>query len=92
MTNVFDKDPNADLDYQWDWGTWLADGETIVSAEITTPDDLTMHDKIIGDKTVTAWFSGGVAGKGYKITCHMSSSNTPPRTDDRSIYFRCRER
>jgi len=93
MTNVFTKDPNALLDYQWDWSLWLQEGETIVSAELTIPEALELEDQTIEDGKITAWLSGGVADLGYKVTCHIVTSSTPvARTDDRSIYLVCRER
>lgn len=91
MTNVFPKDPDARLDYQWDWSAWLADGETIEDAELTEiPDELTLDELVITDTAVTAWFLGGVDGEGYQVTCHIETSDG--RTDDRSIYLICRER
>ena len=90
MTNVFEKDPNARLDYQWDWSDWLADGETIASAVITVPDDITLDQQDDADTTVTAWLEGGEDGVGYKVTCHITTS--AGREDDRSIYLIGRER
>jgi hypothetical protein len=90
MTNVFPKDPDAVLDYQWDWSDWLADGETITAAVIDVPDDLTLDSQEDTDTTVTAWLSDGVTGAGYKLTCHITTSEG--RTDDRSIYIKCQER
>lgn len=90
MTNVFDKDPNAVLDYQWDWSDWLDEGETITVAVITVPAGLTLDSQVDTGATVTAWLSGGTAGDGYRIICHIETSEG--REDDRSIYLRCRER
>ena len=90
MSNVFDKDPNAVLDYQWDWSTWLATGETITDAVITMPTGLTKDSQVDADTTVTAWISGGTAGTGYQVLCHIETSEG--REDDRSIYLRCKER
>jgi len=92
MTNVFEKDPNAVLDYQWGWAEWLASGETITAAVITVPDGITLDSQVDTDTSVTAWFSGGTVGNGYKVVCHITTSNDPPRIDDRSIYLICRER
>lgn len=32
MADSYIKDPNAVLDYQWDWSAWLPDDDTIASA------------------------------------------------------------
>jgi hypothetical protein len=90
MTNVFPKDPDARLDYQWDWSEWLAEGETITDAVITVPDGITLDEQIDADTTVTAWLIGGTDEEGYKLTCHIETS--AGREDDRSIYINVRER
>lgn len=92
MTNVFPKDPNAVLDYQWDWSDWLATSETIVSAVITMPAGLTLDSQVNASTKVTAWFSGGTDGSGYRIVCHIVTNSVPARQDDRSIYLYGRER
>jgi hypothetical protein len=90
MTNVFTKDPDAILDYQWDWSEWLATGETITTAVITVPTGLTLDSQDDTTTTITAWLSGGTVGDGYQVTCEITTSAS--RTDDRSIYLICRER
>lgn len=91
MTNIFTKDPDAVLDYQWDWGTnWLEDGEAITSAVITVPDGLTLDSQDDTSTTITAWLSGGTVDEGYQVTCHITTDQD--REDDRSIYLICRER
>jgi hypothetical protein len=88
--NVFTKDPNAVLDYQWDWSAWLADGETITVAVIDVPTGLTLDSQDNATDAITAWLSGGTVGAGYQVTCHIETS--AGREDDRSIYLICRER
>lgn len=90
MTNVFDKDPNAILDYQWDWADWLAVGETISTAVFTVPTGLTLSSQSNTTTTATAFLSGGTVDDGYKVTCRITTNQG--RTEDRSIYLRCRER
>ena len=90
MPNVFTKDPDAVLDYQWNWSAWLADGETISSAVITVDTGLTLDSQSNTTTTVTAWLSGGTVDEGYRVVCSITTSAA--RTDDRSIYISCRER
>lgn len=90
MTNVFTKDPDATLDYQWNWAAWLEVGETITTANVTVPDGITLDSSTHADTTVTAWLSGGKAGKGYKVLCHIETN--AGREDDRSIYIRVQDR
>ena len=35
MADSYIKDPDAVLDYQWNWATWLPTGDTIASATVT---------------------------------------------------------
>lgn len=90
MTNVFTKDPDAILDYQWDWSEWLAEDELIIDAVITVPDGLTLDSQDDADTTITVWLSGGTIDEGYQVTCHIETNQD--REDDRSIYLICRER
>lgn len=90
MPNVFDKDPNAVLDYQWDWSDWLAASETISSASLIVDTGITLDSQDDTDTTVTAWLSGGTAGDGYRVVCRITTNQA--RIEDRSIYLICRER
>lgn len=93
------KDPNAVLDYTWDWTAWLASAsdptDTIVSKvlSVVSPAEGVVVDSsaIVGaSKMVTAWISGGNAGKTVQVTCRITTAGG--RTDDRSIYLKIRER
>lgn len=90
MTNVFTKDPDAVLDYQFDWSVWMAEGDAIASFELDVPDELTLDSSSNTDTTVTAWLSGGTLDEGYKVTCHIVTDDG--REDDRSIYIACQSR
>lgn len=90
MTNIFTKDPDANLDFQWDWSDWLEDGETISDYDLTVPAGLTLGTNSNTTTAVTAFLSGGTVDAGYKITCHIETS--AGREDDRSIYINVRER
>ncbi len=60
---TFKKDPDAVLDYQWRWSSWLDVGETIVSYTVTPAAGITVDSDALTDgTTVTAWLSGGAAG------------------------------
>lgn len=91
MSNdTFTKDPNAVLDYTWDWSAWLEVGETIAAATVTVSTGMVCDSSTFDTTTVTAWISGGTAGSGYKATCRVTTSRG--RIDDRTIYLVCRER
>lgn len=90
------KDPNAVLDYRWDWagddpGPWLAEGETITSATFTvTPDGLTKGAETHTDSTATVWLSAGTVGTRYLVTCRIVTNQG--RTDDRTKSITVTER
>ena len=94
MPDYHEKDPAAVLDYRWDWTTWLAQGETITTADVdVTPAGLTIADDpaVAHDAhTVTAWLEGGAVNTDYVVTCHMTTSQG--RTDDRSKRIRVTNR
>jgi hypothetical protein len=88
----FTKDPDAVLDYEWDWSTWLA-GDTIASHTVTVPTDptgLVLDSDSATTTTVTAWLSGGTDGESYTVTCHIVTA--AGREDDRSMTFMLSER
>jgi hypothetical protein len=101
MPQTFVHDPNAVLDYKFDWanttngGTeadWLEDGETIATHTVTATTGITVDDSDITDDgtSVTVWLSGGTAGESYRVTCAIVTSAS--RADDRTITLRVRER
>ena len=90
--DVIDKDPQAVLDYKFDWNAadrdgnkWLATGETISTRTVTVAGGITKDSDSITDsgKSVTVWLSGGTAGSAYLITCQIVTS--AGRTDERSF-------
>lgn len=100
---TYRHDPNADLDYGFDWSAtpldgvpWLSEGEQIassswtVTAETGDAAEVTQHDSTHDATTTTVWISGGVAGSVYRIANHVVSSDG--RADDRTHTLRCAER
>ena len=84
------KDPDAILDWVWDWNEWLDDGETITNSQFITTVGLTIDSIANTTKTATVWLSGGTAGQVYQVTNRITT--TAGRTDDRSITIRVTER
>ena len=89
MADSYIKDPNAVLDYQWDWSAWLPDDDTIASATVTAESGLTVDSSSNADATVTAWLSGGTVGESYDVTCRVVTADG--RTDDRTITLLIRQ-
>lgn len=90
MPRNFRKDPQALLDYAWDWSEWLTGGDTIASATVTLPAGLVLEDTVVAAQVVTTWVSGGAAGVGYPATCHIVTAQG--REDERTITFTVGER
>lgn len=90
MSASFLKDPNATLDWSFDWSRWLADAETITAQTVTADPGLTVNSTSQSAGVVTTWLSGGTAGDDYRVTCQITTSDG--RIDDRTITIRVRER
>ena len=91
----FIKDPDAILDYGFDWSRWLQAGETISSSQWIVPEDLTIvNDTFDSFGNTVVWLSGGIPSSvPYKITNRITTNSSPvPRVEDRSFTLRVRER
>lgn len=84
------KDPEAVLEYPFDWNDWLADSETITSYVVTVPAGLTLNADGQASGVVTPWISGGTAGQSYRVECKVTTSEG--RTDERSVSIMVQER
>lgn len=86
--NTFVKDPEAVLDYAWNWSDWL-DGDTIASYSVEVDDgDIVKDSDDNTTTTVTAWFSGGT--KPSSAVCQIVTA--AGRTDERTIYLDVEDR
>lgn len=80
------QDPEAELDWVFDWGQWLEELETITSASFTTDPGITVVSSSHTTKTAKVWLTGGTEGQVYRITCRVVTSGG--RTDDRTFILR----
>jgi hypothetical protein len=84
------KDPDARLDYAYDWTAWLEEDETIESYTFDVAQgDVEVDADAELDGVVTAWLIGGTVGKA-KVTCHIVTS--VGREDDRTMSITVKER
>ncbi len=88
--STFVKDPEAVLDYGFDWSDWLADGEVISASTWTIPTGLTKVSDSFDDNETVAWLSGGTVEEVYTIVNHIVTSDG--REDDRSHVIKMRNR
>ena len=84
------KDPDAVLDYGFDWSDWLASGETISTSAWVVDTGITADSDSNTTTITTVWLSGGTAGKVYRITNSITTS--AGREDDRSLLIKVQER
>ncbi len=81
-------DPQARLDYTWDWTPWLVAGETITTATLTASGPVAAGAPTITGGKVTAWITSTApsAAGPASVSCHIVTS--AGREDDRtwSLY------
>ena len=94
MSNQFLLDDDADLDFVFDWSSWLATGETISTYTVTVPTGITLGT---GTKApsqasgkVTYWVSGGTIGQSYRVACKITTNAS--RIDERTMNIKVLER
>lgn len=89
--STFRIDPQAKLDYGWDWSDWLDTGDTITASTWTiTPTGPTLTDSTHDTTTTTVWVAGAVLGVDYTLTNHITT--VEGREDDRSHGLHCTNR
>lgn len=89
-SEVYQKDPEAVLDYIFDWSDWLEVGEVITTASITAPTGITVSSQAFTSTQVTAWVTGGVVNVSYRIECKITTNLL--RTDVRGVMLRVTDR
>lgn len=89
---TIEKDPNAVLDYTFDFTDWLAVvGDTINSVTFPATVAVTVAGSAItAGKKVVAWVSGGTIGSPASLTARIVTVGG--RTDDRTVYFKIKQR
>jgi hypothetical protein len=89
MAQIFEKDPDAVLDYTVDWSTWLG-ADTISTSTWTVPTGITEDSETEDTTTTTIWLSGGTVGAQYELVNEIVTA--AGRTENRTITIRVNER
>lgn len=98
------KDPDAILDYLWDWTEWLAGNFDLVGSPTVETDVITSFEVFaVGSPApievgtlaqqgglIVAFLAGGDLGQMHQVTCRVHTAGG--RTDDRSIWLKIRTR
>ena len=82
------KDPNADLDYGFDWSAWLGATDTITEStwKVPTESGLTTHSPSISTdgKVTSVWLKAGVVSSvAFSAANHIKTA--AGREDERSL-------
>lgn len=89
-SNVFIKDPNATLDFGFNWSEWLEGNESIYSYVITAASGITKVSDTNTTGSVIVWLSSGSPGVRYSIACRITTTGS--RVDERTIKIDVRDR
>jgi hypothetical protein len=88
---VFPKDPDATLDYQVDWTTYLTPlADTISTSTWIVQTGITKGSDYKTATATTVWLSGGALGTRYKLINRIVTVGG--RTDDRTFYVKVMDR
>lgn len=92
MTSSWFKDPDAVLDFRFDWSEWLANegNDIITTSDITADAGITITDQSQTTTSATVWLSGGTAGQRYRVTNRITTA--AGRIDDRTHVVTVQER
>lgn len=89
-TTLKTKDPNAVLDYQISWASWLGTSETISSSDWIVDSGITKDTASNTTTTATIWLSGGTDKIDYTVTNRITTNQG--RTNDQSLLIQVRQR
>ena len=78
-------DPDAILNYAFDWSAWLADGATISTSTWDGPDGLTLTASVDGTNTIVKVqvTDSSLLGSKVDLVNHVTSSDG--QEDDRTL-------
>ena len=101
MSQIFDKDPKAFVDYTVDWALWLVTGASLASSAAVLEGTSSPNNKtdLVVDPVSTftspksnIFLSGGTAGETYTIKVTVTDDQTPQRTGVRRIRIKVKDR
>jgi len=91
MAQSYTMDPNAILDFAFDWSDWLATSETISTRTVTTSSGITESSTDTESSgVVTVWLSSPTVEQTHSVACKIITN--AGRTDERTIYIKGIER
>lgn len=79
------KDPDAVLDWAWEFVDWLESGDSLSSKTVTEETGITVDSSEISGTQVIVWLSGGTAGTSYDVM--VRPATVDGRSDDFTVTF-----
>ena len=87
MATTYKKDPDATLDYEFDWSAWLTEiTDTISSVDWVLSDGLTEVSSSNTTTGATIFVSGGTLDETETVTCRITTAGG--RIDDRTVNLK----
>lgn len=92
-TRMPTKDPDAVIQYGFDWTDYLGDESILTSEWLPDSEDLVVESSSAADgKTTSVLLSGGQNGRRYKVTNRITfSRDGETMTDDRTMIIPVQE-
>jgi hypothetical protein len=88
---TYPKDPNATLDYSFDWSDWLDSGESLTSSVFTrSATALKETNTDLTTSVATIWLTNGAAGTTYTLANKIGTS--AGRIDERTVNIKVLQR
>lgn len=85
----FIQDPQATLDYPFDWSARLGDDPIQTSQFVADAGIMVESDALLDAANTIVWLSGGTRNKRYAVTNHILTVGG--REDDWTIYVLVKE-
>jgi len=79
------KDPDAVLDYGFDWSDWMVNNDSITASTWAAETGITIdsEDEDGNNNTATVWLSSGTSGRQYRVTNTITTQGG--RVDERTL-------
>lgn len=81
-------DPDSTLDYRLDLTAWLDESSDTLASVATEADGAAVDSAAIDGKTVVVWVSGVTGTASVRVRFTTAGG----RTDDRTMYFKAKQR
>ena len=87
---TYTKDPDARLDYPFNWAQWLPFGDVLASAEYVVDPGLTLSSfppPSLSDTVATPFLEGGTVGQTYEVVCRITTAEGRIEDSTIAIYI-----